>query len=584
MATLQARIEGYIGTVTETTVMDSALQEAANNLVQVLPVDKAMQYTTEKTGVAGTGVSISGRVFDVRVEDRPARRVSTSVGKQIITSGTNNSIYKSSSVFPVHWIYGGKIYGHPVADNLYVYVLEAPTVSSTDNIISNMPEGTDELTIFYSCQAILTVRLNDLSTPTIYTLPSVPTAPDITDMVEPSVTSPTIGATSLTPTTIDALDSLTAFVAPTFSAPTAPNESTELVDLTLPTAPTAPSTPNIAYSDVTAQTIGTVTLGAIPAAPVYSAPASLTNITDLTAGVMDDGTFADSTSIKTPAEWFSTLGKIIEQEEDPELASQSIAKMQSYLDLLRTDLESSNSTFNANVEKFRQDSQKIFSQAEIDIQKSLRQAELTTNTDLQNELQTLQGVIAEYRAEIEHYTSQIQSYQAQASVAIDAYRSEVLERHIAYYISKYQNALQLYAQDIQNQRTVFESALSEWREDAARKYEQARITLQEQSAELQTGSQEEITQANLNLESQVRQHELEQSRVNVLVSKYSTDIQNYASEVQSESNKYQLELNKFQADQQDLLSQIQYFGNLYTQKLQLLTASNDGAELNRAGS
>lgn len=582
MATLQARIEGYIGTVTETTVMNSALQEAANNLVQVLPVDKAMQYTTEKTGVAGTGVSISGRVFDVRVEDRPAKRVSASVGKQIITSGTNNSIYKSSETFPVHWIYGGKIYGHPSADDIYVYVLEAPTISSTDNIISNMPQGTDELTIFYSCQAILSARNNDLVSPTIYSLPSVPSAPTITDMVEPSVIAPTVGATSLTPTTIAALDSLTAFVAPTFSAPTEP--TTELTNLTLPTAPSAPSAPSITYTDATAQTIAAVTVGSIPAAPVYSAPASLTNITGLTAGAMDDGTIANDTSIKTPAQWFSTLGKIIEKEEDPELASQSIAKMQSYLDLLRTDLESSNTAFTANVEKFRQDSQKIFSQAEIDIQKSLRQAELTNNVNLQNELQTLQASIANYRSEIELYTSEIQSYQSQASVAIDAYRSEVLERHITYYINKYQNALQLYAQDMQKQQLVFESALNEWKEEAARKYEQARITLQEQSAELQTGSQEEITQANLDLQAQVQQHELEQSRVSVLVNNYATEIQSYASEVQSISSKYQIELAKFQADKQDLLAQIQYFGNLYTQKLQLLIASNDGAELNRAGS
>ena len=584
MATLQQRIEGYIGTVTETAVMNSSLQEAVNNLVQVLPVNKALQYASEKTATASAGISISGRVFDVRIEDRPSKQVSTSTGKQIATAGTNNSIYKSSSTFPVHWVYGGKVYGYPSASDLYAYVLEAPTISSTDNIISNMPQGTDELSIFYSCQSILSVRNNALSTPTIYNLPSVPSAPTITDMVEPGVTTPTVGVTSLTSTTIAALDSLTAFSAPTFSAPTAPNESTELVDLTLPTAPTAPSAPNITYTDVTASTIAAVTIGSIPAAPAYTAPASLTNITELTTGAMDDGTFANDTSIRTPAEWFSTLGKIIEKEEDPELASQSIAKMQSYLQLLQTDLQSSSTTFNANVEKFRQDSQKIFSQAEIDIQKSLRQAELTTNTELQNELQTLQASIAEYRADIEHYTSQIQSYQAQASIAIEAWRSEVLERYIGFYISKYQNALQLYAQDIQKQQAVFEAGFNEWREDANRKYEQARTTLQEQLAELQTGSQEEITQANLDLQAQIQQHQLEQSRVSVLVNDYATKIQSYSSEVQSISSKYQLELTKFQADQQDLLAQIQYFTNLYTQKLQLLIASNDGAEPNRASS
>jgi len=162
MATLQQRIEGYIGTVTETVAMESALQEAINNLVQVLPVDKAMQYTTEKTAQASSGITISGKVFDVTNDNQPSRQVSTSMGERISNAG-NTTIYKSSATFPVHWVYGGKVYGHPSSSNLFAYVLEAPTVASTDNSIAGLPQGADELSIFYACQQILSKRLNELT-------------------------------------------------------------------------------------------------------------------------------------------------------------------------------------------------------------------------------------------------------------------------------------------------------------------------------------------------------------------------------------------------------------------------------------
>ena len=345
MATLQARIEGYIGLVTETTVMDSSLQEAVNNLVQVLPVSKALQYATEKTEVAGAGVTISGRLIDVQIEDRPSRQVSVSIGKQIITSGTNNSIYKSSAVFPVHWVYGGKVYGHPTSSNLYAYVLESPSVLSTDTVISNMPQGTDELSIFYSCQSILSARLNALSVTAIENMPTAPTAPVVTDMVEPNI--------------------------------------------------------------------------------AYTTNADLEDYLTLASG-----TIGSSTDQLDLTKQFSVIAKLIENEEDVEIAQTRLGQAAQYLDGLKTKIQDEVNDFSA----------------------------------------------------------------------------------------------------------------------------------------------------------QVAQHQSEQSRVQVLIQKYQSELQEYANNLQVVISNFQARLQEFQANQQDLLVQIQYFGNLYTQKLQFLIASNDGAELNRASS
>lgn len=304
MATLQARIEGHVGTVTETVAMNSALQEAVNNLVQVLPVDKAMQYTVEKTAQASTGISISGRVFDVTNNNQPSRQVSTSMGERISNAG-NTTIYKSSATFPVHWVFGGKVYGHPSATNLFAYVLEAPTVAASDNNIAGLPQGTDELSILYACQQILSKRLNALTVTTVGSFPNFDYS-----------------------TTLDGL---------------------------------------------------------------------LTSYTTLVEGTI--GTSADQLNLQKQ---FSVISKLIENEEDVELAQIKIGQANQYLEGLKTKLQ----------------------------------------------------------------------------------------------------------------------------------------------AETQTDN----------------------------------------SELQSVVSKFQANLQEFQTNQQDLLSQIQYFGNLYTQKLQLLIASNDGAELNRAGS
>jgi hypothetical protein len=306
MATLQARIEGHIGTVTETVAMNSALQEAVNNLVQVLPVDKAMQYTTEKTAQAGTGIVISGRIFDVRNDNQPSRQVSTSLGQRIKSAG-NTTIYKSSATFPVHWVFGGKVYGHPQSggEDIIAYVLEAPTVSASDNSIAGLPQGTDELSILYACQQILYKRLNAL--------------------------------------TVTAVGSF----------------------------------PNFDYSS--------------------ALETSLVNYTTLV-----QGTIANTTDQLNLQKQFSVISQLIENEEDVELAQVRIAEANQYLEGLKTKVQS----------------------------------------ESQTDTSELQSVVSEFQAK----------------------------------------------------------------------------------------------------------------------------------------------LQEFQANQNDLLSQIQYFGNLYTQKLQLLTASNDGAELNRAGS
>lgn len=283
MATLKARIEGYIGTVAsgaETTVMDSALQEALNNYVQLAPVDKARPYLTEITGTdSDTGVAVDGRVFNVLAGQSPdffvARQVSADIGKQLRNT-TNTSIYKSSATFPSYYTHSGKVFSHPDNDDIIVYVFKAPTIASGDSSVSNMPQGCDELAIFYSCQQILSKRLN-----------------------------------SLTVTTVG-------------------------------------SFPNFDYS---------TTLDSL-----------LTSYTTLVEGTI--GTSADQLNLQKQ---FSVISKLIENEEDVELAQIKIGQANQYLEGLKTKLQAETQTdnselqsvvskFQANLQEFQANQQDLLSQ------------------------------------------------------------------------------------------------------------------------------------------------------------------------------------------------------------------------------
>lgn len=695
MATLKTRIEGYIGTVTEIAVMDSSLQEAVNNLVQVLPASKALQYATEKSNTAKFGIAINGRLFDVRVEDRPSRQVSTSVGKQIATSGTNNSIYKSGPTFPVHWVYNGKIYGYPSNNTMYVYVLEAPTVSSNDNGIYNLPQGTDELAIFYSLKNILLARVSALSSPTIdpfpvapsapsvqtilYTdaiaslvdtetvgdlpaftdyikatitaptpvtlsalsLPSlpnidtdlvlssfsfaditgatisgttigtiptitafskpsisvptlaeisalqIPDAPDLTAFTVPAVSNPTLAGTSQDPVTIDFGDTITFtdYQAPEFSAPTAPIEdglTPDVIDVQLPTGndlPSAPPTPDpaIVYAFADPESPGVPTIGNIPNAPTFSVPVEIAEILGTA-----DGTVGTTLDINDVTKWISAIGKQIEQQEDPELASQMMARAQTYLQAIDRSLQANVTLYNANVEKFRQDCEKILQQAQLQLQANLENARLTTNVNLQNELQDVQTKLNVYQLEITKYNAEVSNYQASVNAAIEEWRTNVLERHLNWYINQYQVRLQEYAQNIQNNQLLFESGYREFKENADRSYEQARITLQERLAKLQGDNSVNTAEARNELEAQIADINAKQQRMSILINHYVSEvessirlwetnewnnkfvkwqteynlaIQKYSVDIQNEQAKHAADMQQFQADTQKVIEQ-----------------------------
>lgn len=692
MATLQARIEAYIGSVTETSVMNSSLQEGVNNLVQLLPTEKALQYSTEKTETAGNGVSISGRLVDVRIEDRPSRQVSVSIGKQIITSGTNNSIYKSSAVFPVHWVYGGKAYGHPVSSNIYAYVLESPTVLPTDNIVSNMPQGTDELIIFYSLKNILLARINNLASPTIGSFPaapsvpsvqsiaytdaaaslvdaetigdlpaytdyikatvslplpvtlgalslpslpdigtdlvlssfsfsditgatistttigtiptitafskpsisiptlatiealSLPNAPDPTEVTVPNISNPTLAGTSQDPVTITALSefTFTDYSAPTFTAPTAPTEdgqSPDVVDVQIPDAPQAPSAPDpiIAYSGPTPITTTAVSIDDIPEAPAFSTPEEIAELLGTA-----DGTVGTTADINDVTKWISAIGKQIEQQEDPELASQMLARAQTYLQAIDRSIQANVTQYNANVEKFRQDCEKVLQQAQVTLQANLETARQSNNIILQNAIQTAQVKLTNYQAELSKYNTEVNKYQLVINSEIEKWRTNVLERHLNWYINQYQVKLQKYAQDIQSNQVSFESSYREFKENADRAYEQARITLQERLAKLQGDNSVNIAEARNELEAQIAQLNSEQQRMNVLVgqyvaevessiklwetnqwnskfikwqTEYTLSIQKYNADIQNEQAKHTADIQQFQLDSQKILEQ-----------------------------
>lgn len=259
-----------------------------------------------------------------------------------------------------------------------------------------------------------------------------------------------------------------------------------------------------------------------------------------------------------------------------------LARAQTYLQAIDRSIQANVTQYNANVEKFRQDSEKVLQQAQITLQANLETARQSNNIILQNAIQTAQVKLTNYQAELSKYNTEVNKYQLIINSEIEKWRTNVLERHLNWYINQYQVRLQKYAQDIQSNQVSFESSYREFKENADRAYEQARITLQERIAKLQGDNNVNIAEARNELEAQIAELNSEQQRMNVLVgqyvaevessiklwetnqwnskfikwqTEYTLSIQKYNADIQNEQAKHTADIQQFQLDSQKILEQ-----------------------------
>lgn len=120
--------------------------------------------------------------------------------------------------------------------------------------------------------------------------------------------------------------------------------------------------------------------------------------------------------------------------------------------------------FNKENAYFLADLQHKIRQANLTQARLVEAARLTTDTNVQNEIQTLAEQVQEYGAQLGRYASQIQSYNAQVNAEVQEYVINEIQKELAVWQQERGDELRQYASDIQNNLADFNADFNVYRE------------------------------------------------------------------------------------------------------------------------
>jgi len=349
--------------------------------------------------------------------------------------------------------------------------------------------------------------------------------------------------------------------------------------------PAAPADPSFSTP-----TISAITIDALPSAPNYTAPV-VGGATEEITTTMD----ADSAGYGTDADflnfskWFSVVGDFIEDEEDTELASSQIQKINSYINAYSQAMQNQLNIFNEGNVVYQAAVQKNIQQAQINAQDAQNEANLL----LQKENQ-------EYASKLQKYSSDLNKYQADVSKEVQEYQQKLSQYNLelntslqAWQKTESDN-IQLYQSDIQNELNEFnkenaryqaniQAEIAKHNTDLQKAINQAQIDAQDAQQEArQTTEIDQFNKAQdqaLDLANRAKQMEDDIANNNIKVQKYTAELNKYqqdiAKEVQDftntlgkESQEYQNKLGLYSADLQKFQSDVAERGQESTVKYQ----------------
>lgn len=266
-STYKERVEGYVGTVTDTTLLNAWLNEAAQWVVSILPQELLANYSTSATIPAGGYDVGQKRVFEATHNGYPARRAHP---WEYQRASVATSLFKADDTDPIYVIRGGKYLMLPSGGTNTIYILEPPALSYNDSAVPTLPHQADNLIVLHAAiQALLKNlqgRIGVMQNITVEISMVLPTPPGTPTFSSTDGFASVIGVTAINP-----FPDVPVFVTPTVSVTAVPAD----LDLSSITPPTPPGTPNITYSDATAGSISQTTIGSLPSAPTYVPPTAV---------------------------------------------------------------------------------------------------------------------------------------------------------------------------------------------------------------------------------------------------------------------------------------------------------------------
>lgn len=250
------------------------------------------------------------------------------------------------------------------------------------------------------------------------------------------------------------------------------------------------SIPNLpVFPSFTTPSITSTTITNVGAPPTYIPPTipstagGSTTASDLT--LMSDSDWTnldydfDDENIDV-ATWFQTLGDMIQNQEDVELANAQMQKIQTYVGAYTQAMQNKLNQFNESNVAYQAKLQEALQQAQINANK----AQQETNLKLQKENQ-------EYVVTIQRYNAELGTYQADVNKQIQEYVQKMarynLELNTVYqsWVKSESDKIEVYKSDIQNESAVFNQNNAQYQAELQVAIQEAQLISQDDSQKLQ---------------------------------------------------------------------------------------------------
>jgi len=211
----------------------------------------------------------------------------------------------------------------------------------------------------------------------------------------------------------------------------------------------------------------------------------------------------------------------------------------------------------AEIQKMQTALQKSLKDAELEIARLTKEADLATNVDvsnkaqaqvlsLQNEAKTLEAGVSDYTLTLQRFANDTALYQADIGASVQEYTINELQKQLTAWNQYNTTKIQVYSSDIQNELNIYNLDVTEYQSKIAKytgdleRYK-ARIAL-------------EVQEYTINeLQKEIATWESSENR---LVQQYAQDIQNEVSDFNKDVSEYQGKISKYQADIQSFQAQL----------------------------
>jgi hypothetical protein len=567
MATFKAQVEAWVGTVTDTSALDSMLCSAAKWVINLLPESILTHHAADLTDTAGASATFTvtlnaGGVTAVPIVGAGTGYppyVSLTIAHATGTGAKAYAVANASGVIVNTYVtaagtgYTGTAATATVAGSSGVTtsghrILGAHKLGYPASFIDAIEKGryADANSIFLATAKRPVAYLeNDKGyvIPSGGTLRGVPyptvgnadsTVANFPDQLEPALSLyAAIQYRIKQIETVQAITGALAWVAPTVV--TVPGDasftSTDAVVSTIAatTIVALGSAPTYTKPTITGfpATLNTLDVSAITAPAVPSAPAI--TATDAVAGTIAATTLVALSSPPTytapasPASFsYSNAGTAITTNEDIELGQAELQYVQTQLKEYETRLNDSAANYKVASEVYQAQIAYKIGQAKLDQERLVAAAQLTQDANIKNEAQTLAALIQDYTMVLQKFQGDLKRFTDLVDTEIKEYQGNVARLQVDRV-----TLIQQYQADIENEYKEFEKENVAYQAELQMKISQAKLDQERLSAVA-------AMTTDLNLRNEAQENAAEVALAATILDKFRSEVQRYAAEVQRE--------------------------------------------------